>query len=46
MNQNDGKRYIGLPVSSGIFKGKHMPVKLFPSKICMNIFPRLISLRK
>ena len=46
MNRNDGKRYIGLPFSSGIFKEKHIPVNIFPSKICMRIFPRLISLRK
>ena len=41
MNRNDGKRYTGLPFSSGIFKEKHIPVKIFPSKMCMHIFPRL-----
>ena len=42
MNRNNGKRYIELPCSSRISKEKHTPVKTFPSKYFMKIFPRIL----
>ena len=44
MNRNNGKIYIELPFSSSISKEKHIPVKKFPSKNLMKIFPRLLSI--
>jgi len=42
----NGKCYLELRFSSIISTEKHIPVKKFPKKILMKIFPRLLSLRK
>ena len=46
MSGNTGNVYLELRFSSSISAEMHIPVKMFPKKILMKIFPRLLSWRK